>query len=150
MDLIFRVERATRYNEKVKCGIIGPFVPEWQRHKEEKAKKRLLGKEQRKQQYEIKKQKKKLQIEQKKQQRKLEIKRKKQQRQLEFERKTQEILLEQELRNIEKKLILQGHLEGNLSKSQLPPKWLLLYKNNNIDGNPYERAFKPRHSKASE
>ena len=77
-DLMFRVERTTRYNEKVKSGIIGPYVPEWQRlkqEKEEEAKKRLLEKEQRKleieqkkRQYEIKKQQLLLEKEQKKQQ----------------------------------------------------------------------------------
>ena len=130
-DLIFRVERATRYNEKVKSGVIGPFVPEWQRlkqEKEEEAKKRLLEKEQRK----------------------LEFERKKQERKLEFERKQQELLFKQELKKIERELIIEGHLEGNLPKPQLPPKWILLYTNNSIDGNPYQRVFKPRHTKIGE
>ena len=120
-----------------------------------------LKKEQKKQQYEIKKQERKLEIEQRKQQRKLEteqrkqqrkleIEQKKQQRKLEFERKQQEILFEQELKKIEKELIIEGCLEGKISKSQLPPKWLLLYTNNNIDGNPYQRVFKPRHTKVGE
>ena len=142
-DLMFRVERTTRYNEKVKSGVIGPFVPEWQRlkqEKEEEAKKRLLEKEQRK-----------LEIEQKKQQRKLEkIEQRKQKRKLEYKRKQKEKLFKQELKKIEKILILQGHLEAYLPKSQLPPKWTLLYTNNNIDGNPYQRVFQPRHTKACE
>ena len=171
---MFRVERTTRYNEKVKSGVIGPFVPEWQRLKEEKeeeAKKRLLEKEQRKleieqkkRQYEIKKQQLLLEKEQKKQQneikkqqrkleieqRKLEFERKKQERKLEFERKQQELLFKQELRKIEKELIIEGCLEGNLPKPQGPPQWTLLYMNNNIDGNPYQRVFKPRHTNVGE
>ncbi|UJR36774.1 hypothetical protein I4U23_029487 [Adineta vaga] len=74
-------EYTTRYNEKVKSGEIGPFVPEWQRELEEKkkeAEKRLLEKER-----------KKLEFEQKRQ---------------EYKMRKEEELFEKELRKVEQQI----------------------------------------------
>ncbi|CAF0764164.1 unnamed protein product [Rotaria sordida] len=122
------VEYTTRYREKLKCGKIGPFVPEWQRHIEAQkkaAEKKLLEKERMK----------------------LENERKRQEKEI----KKQEILFEKELRKVERILEIEEKQKIRRAKRlrHKPSKWTVFYKNN-INGNPYQRTFKPRHTKLDE
>ncbi|CAF0731383.1 unnamed protein product [Adineta steineri] len=127
-----KVEHITRYREKVKSGEIGPYVPEWQRHLEEKkkeAEKRLLEKEQKK----------------------LENERKRQERLLENERKREEQLFEEALRQIERKLKMEEKEKIRLARQRppKPTKWAL-YDKEIGNSNRYQRIFKPRHTKVGE
>jgi len=59
--------------------------------------------------------------------------------------------LEKELREMERKLKKEEKEKIRLAK-QRPPgpsRWTLYYKNS-VNGNPYQRTFKPRHSKVDE
>ncbi|CAF4196763.1 unnamed protein product, partial [Rotaria sp. Silwood2] len=121
-------EYATRYREQLKSGEIAPFVPEWQRHieaKKKEAEKKLIEKERKKLEYEQKTQ--------------------------EQERKKQEILFEQELRKVERTLKIEEKQKIRLAKRRRhkSSKWTVFYKNS-INGNPYQRIFKSRHTKLDE
>ncbi|CAF1057849.1 unnamed protein product [Adineta steineri] len=166
-----KVEHITRYREKVISGEIGPYVPEWQRQVEEKkkeAEKRLLEKERKKleserkrQEYEIKKQERLLEKERKKlenERKRQEYEIKKQERLLENERKRQEYEIKKQerlfveaLRQIERELKMEEKKKIHLARQRppKPTKWALYYKDIG-NSNPYQRIFKPRHTKVGE
>ncbi|CAF0806272.1 unnamed protein product [Rotaria sp. Silwood1] len=128
-------EYVTRYRDKLKSGEIGPYVPEWQRHNEAKkkeAEKKLLEKERKKLEYE---------------QKKIENERKRQEKQI----KKQEILFERELKKVEKILKIEEKQKIRLAKRRRhkSSRWTVFYKNS-VNGNPYQRIFKPRHTKVDE
>ncbi|CAF0780535.1 unnamed protein product [Rotaria sordida] len=78
---------------------------------------------------------------------KLENERKRQEKEI----KKQEILFEKELRKVERILEIEEKQKIRRAKRlrHKPSKWTVFYKNN-INGNPYQRTFKPRHTKLDE
>jgi len=71
------------------------------------------------------------------------------QKRQEYEREKEEILFREELRKIEIQLKFEEKEKIRLAKQRPPEpsKWSLFSKNN---PRPYQRSFKPRHTKVGE